>query len=155
MVYPELVHFLLNHREPKQAEEDLRDIANKICRKLLENWSPKSRTIEGVLKELLKFIWNSKFKSKTLEKDSNKRPIRVLLIDKDCKLCKISDRPIFRGIIKEIHYCAAIGGFLEGLFNYMASKGSMKPNYKGVEVATLSSIGSGDGRCAHLVTFKY
>ena len=155
MTYPELVNFLLVNRNPKQAEEDLQDVAKRISKKLLEYWKPKSKTLKGVIKDLIKFIWAGKFKSEVLEWDFKKRPLRMLLIDKDCKLCKAKDLPIFHQDLKEIHYCAAVSGFIDEYLNQLAVISHIKLAFKSVEVNTVSSIGSGDDRCAHLCKFKY
>jgi hypothetical protein len=155
MTYPELVNFLLQHRDPKQAEKDLQEIAGNISEKLLEYWKPKSKTMKALLKELIKFIWGGKFKIEVLEKDFKKRPLRVMLIDKDCKLCKAKKLPIFHGDIKEIHYCVAVSGFVEKYLKQLAARDNTKLNFISVEANTVSSIGSGDDRCAHLCKFKY
>ena len=155
MTYPELVNFLLKYHTPEEVEEDLREIARRMCRKLFELWSPKSKTVKGAINDLIKFIWGGKLKYRIIEKDEKKRPLRANMIDKDCKLCKTHNLPIFHHEVKEVQFCAAISGFLEELLNLMAKKGTMVLKYKSVEVRTVASVGSGYSKCIHVCTFKY
>lgn len=154
MTYPDLVAFLLEHRTPEEAEKDLRDISKRLCVSLLEIWEPKSRTVTGLIRELLKVIWGGKIKYKILERtpDKHKNPYKVKFIDKDCKICK-SEQEVLEA--EGIHYCAAVTGFIEFLLNYMAEKGTMKLAYKYVIGESLSSKASGGKTCSHLVTFYY
>lgn len=152
MTYPDLVHFLLQHRTPEQAEEDLRDIATRICKKLLEVWKPKSRTVLGLVKELLRLIWGGDMTFKVIQHDGRKRPLLVQLIDKNCRLCKSGEEVLE---VSGIHYCAAVSGFIEYLLNYTAQKGTMKLKYKSVDVRTISSKGSGGTQCIHYCAFTY
>ena len=152
MTYPELVNFLTQHRGVAEAERDLRDVGAKTCRGLLKLWKPKSRSVINLMKELLKVIWNGRMGHKVLERDSEKRPLLVEFIDKDCKLCK-SEEEVLE--VEGLHYCAAVSGFMEELLNHMAKKGVMKLAYKSCQVETHQSIGSGDKKCSHVCMFEY
>lgn len=152
MTYPELVNFLTQHRGGKDAEQDLRDVGANTCKGLLKVWKPKSRSVISLIKELLKVIWNGKMGHKVLKRTSDKRPLLVEFIDKDCKLCK-SEEEVLE--VEGLHYCAAVSGFMEELLNYMANKGTMKLPYKTAQVETVSSIGSGDNKCSHVCMFSY
>ena len=152
MTYPDLVNFLLQHHSPEQAEEDLRDIAQRICKKLLEVWKPKSRTLLKLTKELLGMIWGGDIILKVIQRDELKRPILVQFIDKDCKLCKSGEEVLE---VKGVHYCSAVSGFVEYLLNYMAQQGTMKLKYKSADVRTTSSKGNGDKQCIHFCTFTF
>jgi len=152
MTYPDLVNFLLHHRTPEQAEEDLRDISMRICKKLLELWKPKSRKVLNLIKELLRLIWGGNMIFKVIQYDDRKRPLLVQFIDKDCKICKSGEEVLE---VSKIHYCSAISGFVEYLLNYMAQQGTMKLKYKSADVRTTSSKGNGDKQCIHFCTFTY
>lgn len=152
MTYPELVNFLNQHGGPESAELHLRDVGAKTCRSLLKVWKPKSRTVIGLIKELLKIIWNGKMDYKVLERTEEKRPLLVEFTDRDCKLCK-SEEEVLE--VEGLHYCSAVSGFIEELLNYMAKKGSMKLKYKAIQAETVSSVGSGDKKCRHVVMFEY
>jgi hypothetical protein len=152
MTYPDLVNFLLQYHSPEQAEEDLRDISTRICKKLLELWKPKSTTVVSLIKELLTLIWGGNIIAKIIQRDEQKRPLLVQFIDKDCKLCKSGEELLEA---KGIHYCSAVSGFVEFLLNYMAQQGTMKLKYKSADVRTTSSKGSGDKQCIHFCTFTY
>ncbi|TFG06013.1 MAG: hypothetical protein EU536_00285 [Promethearchaeota archaeon] len=152
MTYPELVNFLLQHGSPKEAEEHLRDVGRNVCRSLLTQWAPKSRSVIGLIKELLKIIWNGKMDYKIRERTSNNYPSVVEFIDTDCKLCKSEEETLE---VEELHYCAAVSGFIEALLNHMALQGVMKLPYQIAEVQTISSIGSGQKKCIHLCRFSY
>jgi len=152
MTYPDLVHFLLQHRTPEQAEEDLRDIATRICKKLLELWKPKATTVLKLIKELLGLIWGGDMTFKIVQRDDHKRPLLVKFIDKNCKLCQSGEEVLE---VSGIHYCSAVSGFGEYLLNYTAQKGTMKLKYKSTDVRTTESKGSGGTQCIHFCTFTY
>jgi len=152
MTYPDLVNFLLQYHSPEQAEEDLRDIANRICKKLLEMWKPKSTTLLNLTRELLGLIWGGNIILKVIQRDDQKRPILVQFIDKDCKLCKSGEEVLE---VKGLHYCSAVSGFVEYLLNHMAQQGTMKLKFKSADVRTTSSKGSGDKQCIHFCTFTF
>ena len=154
MTYPELANFLLTHRTPQQAEQDLRDIARGICESLLKIWKPKSRKVTGLIKELLKVIWKGKMKYKVIERTPDKRPLKVEFIDMDCKLCK-SEGEVLEADFEGFHYCSAVSGFMQVLLEHMAAQGTMDLQYKSVDVKTISSKVSGGEQCVHLVTFNY
>ncbi|MHA1648623.1 MAG: hypothetical protein ACTSYB_00395, partial [Candidatus Helarchaeota archaeon] len=137
---------------PEQAEEDLRDVAKGICKSLLKLWKPKSRTVTGLINELLKVIWNGKIKHKIIERTPDGRPIKVHFYDLDCKLCK-SEGEVLEA--EGISYCAAVGGFIEELLNFKAKEGTMKLNYKSVKTKTISSKASGGDLCIHECIFNY
>ncbi|MHA1267372.1 MAG: hypothetical protein ACTSRS_19190 [Candidatus Helarchaeota archaeon] len=152
MTYPELVNFLLQKTSPEEAETHLRDVGSRVCKGLLEIWQPKSRTVVGLIKELLKIIWNGKMKYRIMERTATKEPRIVQFIDRDCKLCKSEEEMLE---VEGIHYCAAVSGFIETLLNHMARQGLMKLPYKSATTRTISSVGSGDKNCIHVCEFEY
>jgi hypothetical protein len=158
MTYPELINFLLKHRNPKQAEDDLHDITRNMLKHILEVWKPKAKTMDKTLNELISVVRGGKFKTlkyRVIERDSNKRPLQAIIVDKDCILCKGQKLPIFQPKVKEIYYCSAIAGFVEAYLNSKILRQNLNATYKSVEVRTISSIGSGDKICSHSCILQY
>ncbi len=148
---PEVVGFLVNKRGPKQAEQDLRDIAKIIVDRMFLVWTPKSLKPFKVFKEMMKlFFGNKKIKGKILER-VNGRPIKIAMRDHDCPICPEKKKEFLE--VSELHYCVAVSGFIESVIRNLMDRDLVPYTY--VSCKTVKSTGSGDKYCEHIIELEY
>lgn len=148
---PEVVGYIVKKRGPKKAEQDLRDIGAHIARRMLMVWTPKHFKPFQLVKEAMRdFFGNTKIKGKIIERFKGKTS-KIVIRDYDCPLCPERTKEELE--ITEIHYCVAISGFLEAIFDHLI-KNRLVPFSK-IRCKTIESVGSGHSHCEHVLEMEY
>ncbi|MDD1777220.1 MAG: hypothetical protein LUQ65_03555 [Candidatus Helarchaeota archaeon] len=148
--FPEVVAFLYKTRGPEQAREDLRKIASLIMQHFLLVWTPRSNKPFEIVKEMMQFFGKHKIKWKVLEQ-TNGQPLTVAIRDNHCPICP--DKKVEEVVVKKVHYCVAVSGSIEVVFNYLVQKKLV--SFTKAKCETVKSTGSGDAYCEHILTLEY
>ena len=158
MAYPEVVAYLTSTRGLTQAKDDLEDAVKKIARQMMAVWHPKPQSMKKILKQLFKFVGDTKLKLKFLEKDDKGRPLKISITDKDCVFCPAE----IRGLSTEgkFAFCMAADFFVEECLRILFKRRfkfgfPYDPDNLIANAETFASQSIGDKNCVHVISFTY
>lgn len=141
IIYAQLMPMIKDKWGTEQGKEVLRDFGRRVIRGIMRYWKPKSKNVPGIIKEVYKFLFGIKsVKAQTIKR--GKKIQKWIMTDKECPLC-------WTGIEEEeIHYCVALSGAIEELFNTLPRTGKYK-KLPFVTATTIESKAFGANRCVH------
>lgn len=133
-VYPAIVTFLKTNYTNEDIIGILKRIGSHSAFTMIKEWKPKGKSIEKVVKEIFKVVFNNKKVKIKKDKQGNYK-----IIDRACRLCWEAIEE------KEIHYCVIASSFIEQFVNFK-SEIYFLPKIK---VETVKSKAAGDKHCEH------
>lgn len=143
IIYAQLMPMIKDKWGIEQGKEVLRDFGRRVVRGLLRYWKPKSKTVPSIVQEIYKFLFGIKSVKVKVIKEHGKI-VKWIFTDKECPLC-------WTGIEEEeIHYCIALSGAIEELFNTLPR--DIKSKYRKlpfVSATTVQSKAFGAKNCVH------
>ncbi len=135
-IYPELVSDLINRHGAEKSAEDLREIGLRIANVLTNYWTPKSKKIEHIIKEMYKKFWAGKPKVKMTEN-------KIIVRDRNCLLCTSGAE------LTTFHLCSPISSFAEGMLEILSITRTFP--FTKARGRTVKSKGAGDEYCEHVI----
>lgn len=133
-IYPELVSDLIDRNGAEKAAEDLREIGNRIANQLTNFWTPKSKKIKDIIKEMYKKFWAGEPKVKITED-------KIIVRDRNCLLCTSGAE------LTAFHLCTPISSFAERMLEILSMTRTFP--FTKTRGTTVKSKGAGDEYCEH------
>ncbi|MBD3229575.1 MAG: hypothetical protein GF329_15445 [Candidatus Lokiarchaeota archaeon] len=142
MVYTSLFSRFIKKYGNEKAKILLHNIGARTAQLVKDKYTYKGKKFNRIIKYCLGKFWGSKSELRRLKGDSE-----YLISIKDCIFCsslgsKIED-------LREVHYCEPTSGFIEEIYNQIASEYKLK--IRKIEVKTIASKVMGSKKCQYKI----
>lgn len=134
--YPEVVTDLIKRFGEENAIKSLQEVGSRTANVLSDYWTPKSKKIKNIIKEMYKKFWAGN--PKVMIKKN-----QVVISDKKCILCSSGAH------IEVFPLCLPISSFIENMLYILSIKRAFP--FTKATGKTVQSKGSGAKFCEHII----